>query len=101
MVQKDRSIDHKEAFDESGSEISDLYVSDSDEEWNEFKRKATTALQQRSQKQNIIAQDKKKPAKNKHTVNRIERSSFVTKSLAIPEISAHDGPKDNELELRK
>ena len=46
MVQKDRSIDYKEEFEESDSDISnisDLYVSGSDEEWNEVKRKATLA----------------------------------------------------------
>ena len=39
MVQKENSLDYKEAFEETDSFISDLYISDSDEEWNELKKK--------------------------------------------------------------
>lgn len=38
MVQKERSRDYKEEFSETDSDNSDIYVEDSDEEWNQLKR---------------------------------------------------------------
>ena len=41
MVQKDRSIDYMEEFEETDSNYSaELYDTDSDEEWNKLKRQA-------------------------------------------------------------
>ena len=49
MVQRDRSVDYKEDFEETASEF-ELSVEGSDEEWVDLKRQASALRQSKSRK---------------------------------------------------
>ena len=55
MVQKERSRDYKEEFSESESDDADLYLEDSDEEWNAFKREINNLKLKKTQKLDVLA----------------------------------------------
>ena len=92
MVQKERSRDYKEEFEEYDSSLSDIYVLDSDEELNELKQRETERRQLKSKKETVKAQAggvKRQKGDN--------RACLFKEGEAIVKVSAFDPPTKDEL----
>ena len=101
MVQKDRSVDYKEDFEETASEFElSLEADDSDEEWQQLKEQAAMLKAQKTRKQVVPAQTKHLQT-DPFAGGRADRTVLVGEGIAGEEISAFDGPQHDEIKARR
>lgn len=106
MVQRERSRDFMEDFEETDSNYSaELYDTDSDEEWNKLKRDAAEQKLNKSKRILVKAQKRKlyklNIAEDGQYHEHYDRNAIIRDGEQIEFISAYDGVAFDELEHRR